>query len=112
MKGLIRKSDGQFVTAVESTEGYDLTEFDAHELPPGDPTQWKWDGTAFVTRDPTAAEVTEAALLADARWQQLANATPAQVETYLAEHMTTLAESRRIVKILVLAIQRLARTRT
>lgn len=111
MIGLIRKMDGAWVAAVVSTDGYDLTLYDAVELPPGDPAQWKWTGSAFVPRDPTPAEATEAALTDDPRWQAMKAATPQQVENYLAENVTNLAQAREVLKVLILAVQRLARTR-
>lgn len=111
MIALIRKSDGAWVAAVASTDGYDLTLYDAVELPPGDPTQWAWNGAAFVTRDPTPAEATEAALADDPRWQAMRNASPAQVEAFLTGNVTDLPSARRVLKLLIIAVQLLARTR-
>ena len=112
MWGLIRKSDGVFVAAVESTDGYDLALYDARPLPPGDPSQWAWDGAQFVPRPPTAHEVTQADLEADPRWRAMKTATPAQVDTWLTGNVVDLASARRVLKLLILAVQLLAKTRT
>lgn len=111
MFGLIRTADNTLDSKVGSTDGYDLSLYDVKELPPGDPAQWAWDGTQFVPRPPTPAEETEAALEADPRWLAMRNASPAQIEARLASDVTDLASARRVLKILVLAVQRLARTR-
>lgn len=110
MYGLIRKADSTLDCIVDSTDGYDLTEFNVVEIP-GDPMDLRWDGAQFVQRDPTPAEESDAALEADVRWQQLKGASPQQIETYLTQQVTDLASARRVLKILVLAVQRLARTR-
>ena len=112
MIGLIRKSDGVHVANVESTDGYDLALYDAVALPAGDPTQWAWNGSAFVTRTPTPQEATEAALTDDPRWQAMKNATPVQIDSWLAANVTDLASARRVLKLLILAVQLLAKTRT
>ena len=112
MIGLIRKSDGAHVANVESADGYDLALYDAVALPPGNPTQWAWSGSAFVTRDPTPQEATEAALTDDPRWQAMKTATPAQVDTWLTANVVDLASARRVLKLLILAVQLLAKTRT
>lgn len=109
--GLIRKSDSAWVAAVVSTDGYDLALYDAFELPPGDPSQLKWDGSAFVARDPTPREQAEVAIEADPYWRIMRTATPAQVETWLTANVTDLASARRVIKILILATQLLVRTR-
>lgn len=99
------------VCAVYSTDGYDAALYDFVDMPPGDPTQWRWDGSTFVQRDPTPAEETAAALDTDPRWQAMKSASPAQIDTWLTANVTDLASARRVLKILVLAVQALARTR-
>ena len=111
MIGLIRKADGVFVCGVDSTDGYDLSLYDAVAMPAGDPTRWAWDGVQFAPRPPTPAEETEAALDADPRWQAMRTAKPAQVDAWLSSNVTDLASARRVLKVLMLAVQRLAKTR-
>jgi hypothetical protein len=111
MYALILKADSTLDSFVNSTDGYDLELYDVYELPEGDPGQWAWNGTAIVQRAPTASEETNAALEADPRWQAMKSASPQQVENWLAANVTDLASARRVLKILVLAVQRLARTR-
>jgi len=41
---------------------------------------------------------------ASAALQALAHATPAQIDAYLTQNMTTLAEARQIVKALAIAV--------
>lgn len=111
MYGLIRKSDGVLECVVHATDGHDLTPYDVHELPAGDPMQYRWNGSAFVVRDPTPAEETAGALTADPRWAALKAASPAQIDTWLTANVTDVASARRVLKVLLLAVQALARTR-
>jgi hypothetical protein len=111
MFALILKADSTLDSIVDSTDGYDLELYDVYELPEGDPGQWAWNGTAIVQRPPTASEETAAALEADPRWQAMKSKTPQEVETWLTSNVTDLASARRVLKILILAVQRLARTR-
>lgn len=110
MYALIRKSDNALESIVESTAGYDLALYLVVDVA-GDPHSLKWTGAALVPRDPTPAEETDAALEADARWQALKNASPAQIDAWLAGNVTSVAQARQVLKILTLAVQRLARTR-
>lgn len=108
MFALIR--DGELVAFVESTDGYDLTGVTVREVE-GDVRRLRYRGGEFVERDPTPAEETRAALDADTRWRAMREASPEQIEAWLAGNVTDLASARRVLKILILAVQRLARTR-
>jgi len=108
MKAII-DSEGR-CTVVYSTDGYDLTGCTVVNAP-APIERYVWDGTQFAPRPPTPAEETDAALEADARWQALKNASPAQIDAWLASNVTTISQARQVLKILTLAVQRLARTR-
>jgi hypothetical protein len=111
MLALIDKATAECVAIVHSTAGYDLALYDVVETPAGDLMELRWDGAQFVPRDPTPAEEADAALEDDAWWQALKSATPAQIEAELTARVTNIATARRALKLLVLAVQRLARTR-
>jgi hypothetical protein len=105
--------NGDCLYIVHSTDGYDLTGLAVVAVP--DPARdYAWDKATqtFVPRPLTPAEETAAAMEADPRWQAMKTATPAQIEAWLTANTTTLAEVRRVLKILILAVQMLARTRT
>ena len=112
MLALIRKADSTLAAFVESTAGYDLALYDAVAMPAGDPRDFTWDGAAIVPRQPSAYEETQAGLDADPRWQAMKTATPAQVDTWLTDNVVDLASARRVLKLLILAVQLLAKTRT
>lgn len=112
MKAII-DSTGALVTIVYDAQGYEVeggSVVDNVPLPPDD-FAWNVATQSFEPRPPTAAEETAAALSADPRWQALKTATPAQVESWLAANVTDMASARRVLKILVLAVQTVARTR-
>lgn len=113
MIGLIEIASGDLVAIVDSTAGYDMTRYTTVTVT-GDPTAWRWDKATqqLVPRPLSAGEVTQADLEADPRWQAMRTATPAQVETWLAANVTDLASARRVLKLLVMAVQIVARTRT
>ena len=96
-----------------STDGYDPADYDFRELPTADFMAWAWDVATddFIPRPLTPREVTDAALEADSRWQAIKTATPDDIEAWLSANVTDLASARRVLKILVMAVQKLARTR-
>lgn len=108
MYALIR--DGQLEAFVASTEGYDLAGLTVIEVE-GDVRRLRYRDGRFVERDPTPAEETRAALDADARWQAMRDASPDQVQAWLDANVTDLASARRVLRLLILAVQRLAKTR-
>lgn len=111
MIGLIEIASGELVAIVESTSGYDMTLYTTIVIV-GDPLSLRWDRALqqLVPRPPSAAETTQASLDADPRWQAMRTATPAQIEAWLTSNVTDLASARRVLKLLVLAVQILART--
>ena len=110
MYALIHRATNTLQAFVETPAGYDPAEFDA--LPfDGDPLSVIWDGATFIARPPTPAEETEIALGDDARWQAMRSASPAQVESWLTSNVTDLTSARRVLKLLILAIQIILRTR-
>lgn len=113
MFGIVDKVTRQCVALVEDPAGYDPALYDTVAGPVGDPTQWRWDVAteSWVNAPPSPSGETAAALEADPRWQAIKTATPDQVETWLTNNVTNLASARRVLKILVLAVQKLARTR-
>lgn len=103
------------VALVESTDGYDLTVWRvaASGVPDPNAARLVWDraAKAFVPRAPRPAEVTAAAIEADARWAALRGASPEQIDAWLATNVQTLQDARRVLRLLILAVQTLARTR-
>ncbi len=57
----------------------------------------------------TVGDAIDTAFAADPRWQALQAATPAQIDNWLAANVTTLAQARQVLRMLVLAVRRLAR---
>lgn len=112
MIGLISIATGELVAIVASTSGYDMTLYTTVEVT-GDPTQWRWDAQAkrLVPRSATPSEQTAAELESNPRWQAMKTATPAQVEAWLNNNVTDLASARRVLTLLVMAVQLLAKTR-
>lgn len=108
MFALIR--DGQLQAIVESTDGYDLTGITVREVS-GDVRKLRLVAGEFVERAPTPAEQTRTALDADTRWQAMKAASPEQIESWLTSNVNDLASARRVLKVLILAVQKLARTR-
>lgn len=111
MYALIDKASNTVAAFTTDPSGYDLSLYDVVVVPAGTPHDWVWDGTQFVTRPPTAAEVTANAMEGDARWQALRTATPAQITAWLNVNVTDLASAREVLRILVLALQRVLNTR-
>lgn len=110
MKGLIRKSDGVLEVVVSSTDGYDLSAYDAHDLPVGDPTGFAWDGAKFITRPPSVSEQSRSTLEADELWGHLESATPAQIDNWLTANVTNITTARRVLKFILLALKSLRAT--
>jgi len=106
-------SNGQLVAIVASIAGVDMTGLRIVDPVPEPIIDYVWDtgSQVFVTRPPTAHEQTQADLDADPRWQSMRTATPAQVDNWLTANVTDLASARRVLKLLILAVQLLARTR-
>lgn len=111
MHALIDKATNTMVAVVDSTDGYDLSVFNVVPVT-GDPAAWTWNGSQLVPRPPTPAEETATALTDDPRWAALKAATPAQIEAWLASNVSDLNSARRVLKVLVLAVQLLARSRS
>jgi hypothetical protein len=91
---------------VHSTDGYDLTGYTVIDAPEN-PGEWVWNGSQFVPRPPSMSELDAADLNADTRWQAMLTATPAQIETWLGNNVTSLADARRVLKFLIVALRRL-----
>lgn len=98
---------------VESTEGYDLAEWRVVATNVSGFEGKRWDRTsqAFVQRTLSESEETELALVEDPRWQLLKSATPAQIDAFLTSNVTNLAQARQVLRFLILAVQKLARSR-
>lgn len=111
MYALIDKASNTLAAYTSDPSGYDLSLYNVVAAPAGNLRDWVWDGTQFVTRPPTAAEVTANAMEGDARWQALRTATPAQITAWLNVNVTDLASAREVLRILVLALQRVLNTR-
>jgi hypothetical protein len=56
-----------------------------------------------------AGDAIQVALAADPRWQAMQAATPAQIDNWLAANVTTVAQARQVLRMLILAVRRLAR---
>ena len=112
MLALISKATRDCVSVVHSTGGYDLALFDVVPAP-DNPLAYEWSisGQQFVLRPPSDGEATRAELESDPRWAALKTASGAQVDAWLAANVTDLASARRVLKLLILAVQLLARTR-
>ena len=112
MKALI-DSTGVVLFVVYDTAGYDLTGLTVIDNVPEPPHEFVWNNTTmtFDPRPPTAAEETAKSLTADPRWQAIKTATPDQIDAWLTANVTDLASARRVLKILVLAVQTVAKTR-
>lgn len=111
MYALIDKASNTVAAFTTDPSGYDLSLYNVVAAPAGSPGNWVWNGAQFVARPPTAAEVTANAMEGDARWQALRTATPAQVSAWLNANVTDLASTREVLRILVLALQRVLNTR-
>jgi hypothetical protein len=113
MIGLIDKASRDLVAIVNSTDGYDLSLYDTVEVT-GDPREVRWNKATeqLVPRPPSPAEETDGALAADPRWQALRGASPAQIDAWLTNNVTNLAQARQVLKFLLLAVQKLAATRS
>lgn len=111
MYALIDKASNTLAGITVEPSAYDLALYDVVPIPDNNPDGWIWNGTTLVARPARAIELTGAALDADPRWAALKSASPAQIDTWLDANVTDLASARRVLKILCLAIQLLARTR-
>jgi len=58
-----------------------------------------------VTVQPNADKAARVAAFNDPVWAQLRTATPAQIDTYLNTNVTTLAQARVVLRILILAMR-------
>lgn len=102
--------DGECIAIVHSTDGHDLdgvTVIDA----PENPTEWRYQAGAWVPRPLTEVEQDEETLAGDGRWNAVRNATPAQIEAWLAANVTSLADARAVLKTLILAARKLERSK-
>lgn len=108
MIGLVEIATGELVAIVDSTVGYDMALYTTINVA-GDPAEVRWDRATqqLVPRPLTAREVAHAELIADARWQAIQAATPAQIEAWLTSNVTDLASARRVLKLLILALRAL-----
>lgn len=104
MIGLI-DANGDCFAIVASTAGYDLTGLTLVDPVPEPLADYVWDSAqqAFVPRPPSPGEDFEA----DTLWPALRTATPAQIEAWLASNVTNLAEARRVLKLILLALRAL-----
>ena len=113
MYAIVDKTSRECLCFSHSTNGYDPADYDFRALPTGDPQAWAWDVATddFIPRPLTLREKTDAALATDSRWQTIKSATPSEIEAWLNANVTDLASARVVMKILVMAVQKLARTR-
>jgi len=58
-----------------------------------------------VSVPPSQAKQDKIAAFSDAVWAQLKTATPGQIDTYLTNNVTTLAQARVVLRILMLAVR-------
>jgi hypothetical protein len=105
MKAVIN-ADGSLRCIVYDPQGHDEdgTVIDA----PENPDAYFWDGSQFVPRPPNEREVTRTGLKTDARWEALKDATPAQIDAWLNTNVTTLAQARQVLGLLLKAMRVLA----
>jgi hypothetical protein len=106
MFALLNTATNQVDYIVNSTDGYDLTGYTVMDAP-DNPGDFVWNGSQFVARPLTMPELDAADLDADTRWQAMLTATPAQIETWLGNNVTSLADARRVLKFLIVALRRL-----
>lgn len=101
----IINANGDCVAIVASTAGYDLTGMTLVDPVPEPLRDYVWDKSAqaFVARPPTPSEEFNA----DSLWPALRTATPAQIEAWLTNNVTNLAEARRVLKLILLALRAL-----
>jgi hypothetical protein len=108
MKAIISGA-GQLLEIVYSTAGHDLTGCTVIDPVPEPVNDHVWDrvARAFVPRPPNEVED----LAADPFWNSLSTATPAQIDSWLAANVTSLADARRALKLILLALRALRATR-
>lgn len=109
MKALI-DSSGECFAIVYTTDGYDLTGVTIIDPVPEPERDYVWNKAtqAFVPRPPTDAEKTRSDLGADPRWAALKNATGAEIDTWLQNNVTSLAQARQVLGLLLRAVRVLA----
>lgn len=109
MKAIIN-SNGDIEQIVGSTEGVDLTGMTVIDNVPEPPHEYVWNKVTqqFDPRPPTDGEATRATLNSDTRWSALKNATPQQIDTWLQNNVTNLAEARQVLGLILRAIRVLA----
>jgi hypothetical protein len=109
MKAIINVN-GDCIAIVYSTAGYDLADCTVIDPVPTPEHDFVWDKATqtFVPRPLTDSESTRLTLNGDPRWQALKNATPAQIDTWLANNVTNLAEARQVLGLILRAIRVLA----
>lgn len=112
MKALVNE-DGELVSVVSDTLRQNLAGLTVVDNVPEPVHNYQWSKATqrFVPRPPTDNEETDAALEADDHWQALKGASPAQIDDYLMSNAANPAQARQVLKIIILAVQRLARTR-
>ena len=110
MKALIDEATNELRGIVASTAGIDLTGLRVVEPVPRPPHEYVWNAVTsqFDPRPPNAAED----LKGDPFWTALRDATPQQIENWLGNNVTNLAEARRVLKLILLALRALRARRT
>lgn len=102
-------SNGECIVIAESLDGYDLTGRTTIENVPEPAHEYVWNQSLqqFEPRPPTQIELCAADLRADQMWDQLSNATPQQIDTWLTNNVTNLASARTVLRFLLLAVRAL-----
>jgi hypothetical protein len=110
VKALIDEATNELVGIVISTSGIDLTGLRIVEPVPRPPHDYRWNPVTseFDPRPPNAAED----LKGDPFWTALRDATPRQIDNWLTGNVTNLAEARRVLKLILLALRALRARRT
>lgn len=110
MKALIDEATNELRGIVVSTAGIDLTGLRVVEPVPRPPHDYVWNPATseFDPRPPNAAED----LRGDPFWTKLRDATPAQIDNWLTNNVTSLADARRLFKLILLALRALRARRT
>lgn len=60
----------------------------------------------------TVGDAIDTAFAADPRWQAIQSATPQQIDNWLTANVTNVAQARQVLRVLILAVRRLARGAT
>lgn len=102
--------NGECIAIVDSTDGHDLTGVTVIDAPEN-PAEWRYQAGQWQPRPLTDAEKDEQELAVDSRWNAVKSANPAQIDAWLAAHVTTLADARAVLKTLLLAVRKLERSK-